>query len=539
MTIDALLSKSKDIVSIYKTNQLGLLSRAIDPVKGIINEIACHQDLSINNVKHLNALVDLHVSIMEFRQAIDLFIDRILLVKINDDEYLDKFINLVLDYGDLQDLNRMHHYLKLNNIIDYRLNLVDIYISLKNGCLENVPKNLSQECFLDPEIFNFRVYLLQLKYCSSKSIRINARNMLLTKFFYVDSVKSYFIKETRRKIVKYYESSDYVSISKSVRDFLNYFGLSSTHIDELVFNLSLDDFESLKFTKNINKTVVYDENEIPKLIFCGGHAWSGSSAVADFISEFENVNLLPWNEPSFFSPTVGIPALYDSLGKSKIEYNDALIRFMTSILFNERNKIMYIDDFSSSYILTSLEFLHKVSFFHEKVDFDTFAQSFEEYIVGVFNCVNRGSNFSSKYMLIDNAVKIKDLNNIRFYRNSIYFAVVRDPLSKYATHLTEDPKFNLSLEDYAYQYNKMRKKIDCLLSSCGSNVHLVDFSDFVTSEKKRFDIVSKLIGLGDQVHFKKFFNPDNSIRNVYLHERVLSPNCISYIKEKCAKYLAY
>lgn len=193
-----------------------------------------------------------------------------------------------------------------------------------------------------------------------------------------------------------------------------------------------------------------------KVITCTGYYGTGSSAITDFFSEFENVCSLSRVEFRF---------LYDPSGVSDLEYNlvenhnrhnsgHALKKYQKLVDFYAGNKIMkrYEPFFQNHWKETSYKYIEEL-------------KDFEYHGWWQFDLLDRGTFFYYRKLLINKILKKTIWKNKLWQRNSLPNEITYCSRPTYESFLNSTKNYVKELLSYANSENKEFLMVDQIVPS--------------------------------------------------------------------------
>lgn len=326
-----------------------------------------------------------------------------------------------------------------------------------------------------------------------------------------------------------------------------------------------------------------------KIISCAGYYDTGSSAVNDYFSEFDNVRVLDSTEFKFLQDCDGVAALEMNLIEHPHRHNTshAIKRFIKASKFEngniffkryrkvwgdkymqftneyvneitdlqtvsfwrgdaiERGEFFYILDALVSVIskkinkryLTSILSLRKEMGFFTSITREDFYAATKRYTSKLFNYVGGDSDF----LIVDQLVPPSEISKYMNYVDNLSVIVVdRDPRDVYLIDL-QCPywrKIPYKVEDFCQWYRIIRehRKKD---EHC-DNAIFINFEDLVYDYNNTTQKLREFIGINEDLHKCPLchFNPNVSIKNTRLWERYINNEYeVKYIEDNLAEYL--
>lgn len=324
---------------------------------------------------------------------------------------------------------------------------------------------------------------------------------------------------------------------------------------------------------------------IMKIITCAGFYNTGSSAVTDFFSEFDNVHSLGETEFKFLQDCDGITALEMNLIDHPHRHNSghAIKRFLKAARFENGNFLSkrYRRFFGDKYMQYTIEYVNEITDlqshcfwrgdciergelfyiidalftlisskirrrwatsilsltnelnYFTSIDRDHFYAATKRYTSKLLNCFDDGSEF----LMIDQLTPPTDINRYFNYVDDMYVVVVdRDPrdvflMSKNYPHYY---KFPHGVEEFCKWYRIIRKNNDVP----NHRILKVQFEDLIYNYDKTTVKLMDLVGMDESHHVRplEFFNPQISIKGTKLWENNFSDE-IAYIEKNLPDFL--
>lgn len=325
-----------------------------------------------------------------------------------------------------------------------------------------------------------------------------------------------------------------------------------------------------------------------KIISCASYYGSGSSAVTDLLSEFENIYSLTDYEFRFVHDPDGISDLEYNLVENFNRHNSGhaikrflkLSQFNSGKFFNKRyepffnNKYMEITKeyvsklidfkfngywfydlydrgwiyyyikqlqskilkilFNGKYTILSKEMTYAAHPTEEKFLFET-----KKYINNLLMVANKENK---PYVMVDQIVPSSNLERYLRYFNDIFVLVVdRDPrdifvLEKYYWKTKVIPTEDVNIFCDWYLYARENKN-ECQDSQ---KILYVQFEDLIFNYDEKISEIIRFLNLSETNHMKKFdfFNPKKSENNTQVWKKTkIDESEISIIENRLKKYL--
>ena len=326
-------------------------------------------------------------------------------------------------------------------------------------------------------------------------------------------------------------------------------------------------YNTFEFSRYVPATKTYK-----KLICINGFGHSGSGAVLDYLTEFNNITVLGYHDKhssgiknnenldeikilrcnggifdlekylsfhNFGSGTHAIKSFFKVVEKCCMKggiYTDEYWRlsnkFIEYIIYyrfnkNNLNETQDINKFNSSW--------KDSIFFLKPLTIEEFQNIAREYIDSFLKTIE-----SKEYLVLDQFIStsVADIEHkLKYLKNAKVICVYRDPRDVYVTgiKLSENwiPK---DYEVFVKWY--LSRGVKSYLEDNNPNKLMLRFEDVVL----KYDIVSKQIneflGLAEDnhIHKKEYFNPQVSIKNIGLYKDFENQTAIKYIEDNLSEY---
>lgn len=314
--------------------------------------------------------------------------------------------------------------------------------------------------------------------------------------------------------------------------------------------LCLSVINKMYIDTNIKPETVHDE-----YIMLSGYGWSGSGAVRDFLNEFENIENAGGEWPIIES-SLGFKGLIDNINNWPALRKSAILLFftllgsfrLTSDLWSYKPIITsYRRCHSEQFALAYAEKFYEISHIISNIVVDTFKQNsmlVKEHLTWLCNsliqliCINVPRN---KKVIIDNSVHLYNIDVLNYCTNVKFIGVVRDPRSNFVARVNECPSFMMNSESYVKYIIRiltvLYEKFNNLPEDTKKCIRLIHFEDFVLKQEERDNIINFLgIPNSDWILKEKIFKPNESIKNVYLHQSYPNKNDINIIERLTSDY---
>lgn len=293
----------------------------------------------------------------------------------------------------------------------------------------------------------------------------------------------------------------------------------------------------------------YFSGPLPRLVFVSGTGWSGSSAIFDYLCEFEQVIPVP-GEWGVFRGLSNLRKKSQDAEEFRLE----LINFFFTFLVGFRAIKSWLD---CKYMGQARE-LPKVmgipAFIELLRDFRVLAMAAikdgnlretgraVEEMAKLFthSIIGRRQLSSENVVVFDNAINISRIESLEVFQTAESLACFRDPRSNYADNCRNNPFFALSATEYVNQEKhrqaRFRRRLGKYRNQQQLKVTPVQFEEFVLSESLR-ESLAVSIGL-DLTRRKKhqYFKPWESACNVFTHLEHPAQEEIDAIREHLGEF---
>lgn len=289
-------------------------------------------------------------------------------------------------------------------------------------------------------------------------------------------------------------------------------------------------------------------------VMVSGMGWSGSGAVFDFLRENANITAVG-REYRHIEGTSGIKNLRKNMAsREEFMYAFADYFFLPLLGFGSggsgENDAVYskhlsLGRHSYKYAFKAQSICHRI---RELLDSGTLGPELLSTISdGSLDAISVGVLGSPQQnVMFDNMIHINNIWAAPFINDLTLYCSFRDPRSNYVARVLESTRFAASLEEYVASYRKNRRAADsglkkalaeiALKETSNTEIHVVQFEDFVMSRDYRLDLLRKA-GLDPADHDEySFFKPEVSRKNVFLHETFEDQEAIAYIERELPEY---
>ena len=295
---------------------------------------------------------------------------------------------------------------------------------------------------------------------------------------------------------------------------------------------------------------------MPKIVFAAGMGWSGSSAIFDYLSEFDKVVPVKWESPFISRGVYSLDSIERSLYGDPTHLRAQVINFLFYNLlgFSRIKQGADLKNFNAARLLSTGN--NRNAHFDAIVDYCSvasllMAETFPEKKRDIFSVMVKLvlGKFAIPYeipegsiVLMDNAVKISKLSVVRFLENSVFYCCFRDPRANYVAQIRENLQFHQDVETFVKKRGQALVKLVETVERYSARqdlhceVHKVQFEEFVLSESYR-DRMAEHLGLRlDERAKHSKFKPWESMRNVVIHQEHRDQSEIRFIESKLGAY---
>ena len=326
------------------------------------------------------------------------------------------------------------------------------------------------------------------------------------------------------------------------------------------------------------------------IISCAGYFGTGSSAVTDFFSEFDNVKSLGETEFKFLQDVDGVQALEMNLIEHPHRHNSghAIKRFLKASRFENGNIFSkrYRQFFGEKYMKFTLEYIKDITqlqaechwrgdaiergecfymldallskitrkmgrkpamsiltLLHEQnyfttIDRESFYKATKKYTSNLFGCVSDGS----EYLMVDQLTPPTEVSKYMNYVENLKVIVVdRDPRDVFVENAIAVPHLKAipdKVEEFCEWYRILRehRKVE----SPRPDVLFINFEDMICRYDETKAVLTNFLGI-DPIHHKNLkskFDPSISKKNTRKWE--MWPNRksdIDYIERQLCDFL--
>lgn len=340
------------------------------------------------------------------------------------------------------------------------------------------------------------------------------------------------------------------------------------HIVKVFLRREKITFNSIEKNTNIedlldlveNQETIIDEPLKSKLVVIDGCGFGGSSAITDFLAEFSCCSVyggvaIDENpergieqgfEADFFRQAKGVLDLekicYTAVGGIR---DIAIHDFLDIVIKNYKSGVIIYDDF---YLQQSLRFInellsYKIKYYStyiyvpKKISVSEYRKIAKKYIITILNNIAS----SKEYIVLDNLMAICE-PNIELLKD--YFGDFKmlygwsDPRDVYARArivpggndwVPIDPKVFVKF---------YKNELPLYLETKSENLLCVRFDDFVNEYDRIANEIIKFLNLSEENHINKYkyFNPNVSINNTRLYNKLENKDAVLYIENELESY---
>ena len=318
-------------------------------------------------------------------------------------------------------------------------------------------------------------------------------------------------------------------------------------------------FKALLSALQSKKNRTYDAPQIQpsqqhrKKIFISGMHTSGSSAVADYLSEYEDVALIPF-EQRHLEVQPGLIQLR-SLLHDKRRFLTTLSQFFSVTLFGYSAQIKSFSQAKATLLASDLR--HRTGSIQYALGADAFLHSMtylqfdnSESDLAIFSLASNTlldgicSTFTpdARCYVLDNVLHTRSVSALEWLPNSINVSVVRDPRCNFVSRVRKRSLRKEDVDDYITTYKQHREFLQHAAQSvnqaCGqAKCVIIRFEDFVLKPSIRQEI-RLATGLQSSLHMDegtRFIQRESALR-LRRHDGFDDQQCIKRIESKLSKY---
>lgn len=331
-----------------------------------------------------------------------------------------------------------------------------------------------------------------------------------------------------------------------------------------------------------------------KVISCASYYGTGSSAITDFFSEFDNIYSLTNYEFRFLQDPDGISDLEFNLVENHNRHNSGhalkrfkrLVDFNSGTFFNKRYEPFFDNQYkklSYDYIKSLTDFTFKGYWFYDLYDKgklyyywkvlpqkiyrklfpskeecsfvnilpneitycshpsqEKFLKCTRLYLERLFTIANKGNK---SYIMVDQIIPPSNVDRFTKYFSDIkVFVVDRDPrdvylLSKYIWKDHVIPTDSVEIFCKWFKYTRMHRKSE---KYNVNTTMLIQFEDLIYNYDETINKLISWVGINKMHHIRnrEFFDPDKSIKNTRLWKQYPQYNSeVLKIEKLLSEYL--
>lgn len=293
----------------------------------------------------------------------------------------------------------------------------------------------------------------------------------------------------------------------------------------------------------------------PRVVLVGGLNWSGSSAVFDYLREYDDAVAVETEIPHLSRGRFNLGQIWkarkhaDRLRLSSIEF---LFRYLLGFSkvreamdyrihkFARRNLLSRPCDYSRSVIECAVV-ICALSSQSATANTDILIRTLASIVLR--KIVTSELIEDNQVLVLNNAVKAVNLAQALPLTHATAFSVFRDPRDSYVAQIQEKHNLGIPVDTWVdgalRRYGISQRTVaEAELDSDEKRIIKVQFEEFVTSETERFR-VRELAGLktSSWSHESKFFNAESSLPNVGLFRTYGDKSSISKIESLMPNYL--
>ena len=322
-----------------------------------------------------------------------------------------------------------------------------------------------------------------------------------------------------------------------------------------------------------------------------GYGGTGSSAVKDFIKEFDNVQTLDRSECQYAFKVDGLQDLEYHVIKQysrQMSGDIAIERFLDAARYAHTPIVKKIYKNKKKYLSDTEEFIQSIIQAYlglDNADFETgniirniVVLCFKKFIIPQYEkktgklykywpmrkmhvCIkpeqfyieakkymtnvlkNGGADFSKIIVLDQPFEGNKPMQSFPFFENPVAIVVDRDPRDLYmaASYQWPDGTFMPRRDPEAFVQYFRQQRVDVLENSEDKNrVLRIKLEDMIFNYKDTTKKIMQFLGLEESTHIyrKKYFNPDYSIKGTQIYKKIKGHESeIEYIEKNLKEYL--
>lgn len=293
-------------------------------------------------------------------------------------------------------------------------------------------------------------------------------------------------------------------------------------------------------------------NDNIQKIVVSGMGWSGSSAIYDYLKEFNNVVAIKGEFPHI-EKSRSLKKIKEAITNNH-SLKSSILEFFYYALLGHANICDRTDIAFKNYAEKAIKHFGEEEYISrvrnwcfcasdllsapdcEKIDRLKYLSTFTINNFCLIPSVEDGC-----IALLDNVVHIGNVECIEFLEHTSLICSFRDPRSNYAALKIENPHFNKDVKSFIRTRRNNTEKhishLQNLISDRGyDNIYPLRFEEFVLNERLR-DHISKMLGLNldDRVKYMHF-KPWESYRNTVLHQEYHNQEEIRLIEQELPEY---
>ena len=293
----------------------------------------------------------------------------------------------------------------------------------------------------------------------------------------------------------------------------------------------------------------------PPILLAAGMGWSGSSAIFDYLAEFDRVTAVKGESPFISRGAVSLASI-DAALEEPAQLRAELIDFLFFNLlgFARITKQSDLKEFAyarrrslgegqMAHLDAVLDYCRLARCLLQAAGPEDRRRAFAAMVKLVVVRFAIGAEVpEGHYALMDNVAPIAQIGQIGFLTETTIYCCFRDPRSNYVSRLREDPLFTRTPEKFISDFGKRRaaleKRVEKSARDPATSCRFlrVQFEEFILSERYR-DALARELGLdlaARQRHSR--LKPWESLRNVMLHQEHEKPDEIALIEAELGGY---
>ena len=293
----------------------------------------------------------------------------------------------------------------------------------------------------------------------------------------------------------------------------------------------------------------------PPILLAAGMGWSGSSAIFDYLAEFDRVTAVKGETPFISRGAVSLASIDAALEKPaqlRVQLVDFL--FLNLLGFaritggSDLKTFAYararsIGAGQMAHLDAVLAYCRLARCLLQAAEPDDRLRAFAAMVKLVVVRFAIGAEVpAGHYALMDNVVPIAKIGRIGFLTETTVYCCFRDPRSNYVSRLREDVQFVKTPAKFIAELGKalerLEKRVEKSARDPAASCRFlrVQFEEFILSERYR-DALARELGLDlseRQRHSR--LKPWESLRNVMLHQEHEKPDEIALIEAELGGY---